>query len=109
NFGAGNPDAIREKSAILRKHCETVGRNFDEIVKSTSLNVFPIDAGDDPRTATERARGPVDWDYFADLVAIGTDAQIADRMAAAIEAGADYLILYVPGVAYDLDLVGRVE
>jgi F420-dependent oxidoreductase-like protein len=109
NFGAGNPETIREKSAILRRHCETVGRDFDEIVKSSNLIVFPIEAGDDPRTATERARGPVDWDSFASQTVIGTDSQIAGRMAAAIEAGADYLILYVPGVAYDLDLVGRVE
>jgi len=109
NIGGGNPDVIRDKLAILRRHCDTAGRDYGDIVKSTNLNVFPIEAGDDPQRATERARGPIDWDTFAGQTVIGTDAQIADRLAAAIEAGADYLILYVPGVAYDLDLVGRVE
>lgn len=109
NIGGGNPDVIRDKLAILRRHCDTAGRDYADIVKSTNLNVFPIEAGDDPQRATERARGPIDWDTFAGQTVIGTDAQIADRLSAAIEAGADYLILYVPGVAYDLDLVGRVE
>ena len=109
NIGGGNPDVIRDKLAILRRHCDTAGRDYGDIVKSTNLNVFPIEAGDDPQRATERARGPIDWDTFAGQTVIGTDAQIADRLSAAIEAGADYLILYVPGVAYDLDLVGRVE
>jgi len=34
---------------------------------------------------------------------------IADKVDAALEAGADYVIFYVPGVAYDLDLLERVE
>lgn len=109
NIGGGNPDVIREKLAILKQHCEDVGRNYDDIIRSTTLNVFPLDAGDDAQRATEKARGGVDWDSFAGQTVIGTDDEIADRMAAAIDAGADYLILYVPGVAYDLDLVRRVE
>ena len=40
---------------------------------------------------------------------IGTEDEIADKVEAALEAGADYVIFYVPGVAYDLDLVDRVE
>ncbi len=109
NIGAGNPTVIADKIAILKQHCETVGRDHNEIIKSTNLNVFPIDAGDDPKAATERARGGVDWDQFASQTVTGTDDEIADRVTAALEAGADYIIFYVPGVAYDLDLVARVE
>ncbi|MDQ1691395.1 MAG: hypothetical protein QOD87_1503, partial [Pseudonocardiales bacterium] len=48
NIGGGDPETIREKAAILKDHCDRLGRNYDDIIKSTSLNIFPIDAGDDP-------------------------------------------------------------
>ena len=110
NVGMGRPEVIREKLDILRRHCDAVGRDYDEIIKSTNMTVFPLDDGADPEQATERARGGVDWATFSQNAAmIGSDSQIADKISVAIEAGADYVILYVPGVAYDLDLVSRVD
>ncbi|ADB35335.1 Luciferase-like monooxygenase [Kribbella flavida DSM 17836] len=109
NIGGGNPELVREKAAVLKAHCDRLGRDYDSIIKSTSMNVFPIDAGDDPRTATAQARGPQDWDKFGQDNLIGTEDEIAAKVEAVLEAGADYVIFYVPGVAYDLDLVDRVE
>ncbi|GAA0580438.1 LLM class F420-dependent oxidoreductase [Kribbella sandramycini] len=109
NIGGGNPEVIREKAAILKGHCDKLGRDYDEIIKSTGINVFPIDKGDDPQAATERARGPIGWDRFAKDNNITTEDEIALKVEAALEAGADYVIFYIPGVAYDLDLVDRVE
>ena len=109
NIGGGNPEVIKEKAAILRGHCETIGRDYDEIIKSTGINAFPIDKGDDPKKATAKALGPMNWEKFSNDNLIGTEDEIADKVEAALEAGADYVIFYVPGVAYDLDLVDRVE
>ena len=109
NFGTGSVDVIQHKLAILRQHCDEVGRDYDEIVKSTSLNVFPIDKGDDPQRATEKALGPMNREKFDNDNLIGTEDEIAAKVDASLEAGADYIIFYVPGVAYDLDLVDRVE
>jgi F420-dependent oxidoreductase-like protein len=109
NIGGGDPETIREKAAILKDHCDRLGRSYDDIIKSTSLNIFPIDAGDDPQRATEKARGGVDWDRFSAQTIIGTEDEIADKVDAALQAGADYMIFYVPGVAHDLDLVARAE
>jgi F420-dependent oxidoreductase-like protein len=109
NIGGGDPETIREKAAILKDHCDRLGRNYDDIIKSTSLNIFPIDAGDDPQRATAKARGGVDWDRFSAQTIIGTEDEIADKVDAALQAGADYMIFYVPGVAHDLDLVARAE
>ncbi|HTZ44676.1 MAG TPA: LLM class F420-dependent oxidoreductase [Jatrophihabitans sp.] len=109
NVGDGDTEVIRRKLDVLRKHCETVGRDYDEIIKSTSLNVFPLAPGEEPRTAAdERVRGGRSWEQFSDGMVIG-DEQIAESIAAVIEAGIDYVLLYVPGVAYDLELVSRVE
>lgn len=108
NFGAGNPESIKEKVALLKGHCDTVGRDYDEITKSTSFNILPIEKGDDPEAALARAHGgPVE--RFTKLGTIGTEDQIALKVEAALEAGADYVIFYVPGVAYDLDLLSRAE
>ena len=109
NIGGGNPEVIREKAAILRDHCQKVGRDYDEIIKSTGLNVFPIDKGDDPQKATEKAVGPMNREKFDNDNFIATEDEIADKVDAALEAGADYVIFYIPGVAYDLDLLERVE
>jgi len=100
---------IKEKCDILREHCRKIGRDYDEIIKSTGLNVFPIDKGDDPQKATEKAVGPMNREKFDNDNFIATEDEIADKVDAALEAGADYVIFYVPGVAYDLDLLERVE
>ncbi|WP_246486750.1 LLM class flavin-dependent oxidoreductase [Kribbella qitaiheensis] len=109
NIGGGNPEVIKEKAAILKGHCDTIGRDYNEIIKSTGINAFPIDKGDDPKRATAKALGPMDWERFSNDNLIGTEDEIANKVEAALEAGADYIIFYVPGVAYDLDLVTRME
>ena len=50
-----------------------------------------------------------DWERFSKDNLIATEDEIAGKVEAALEAGADYIIFYVPGVAYDLDLVTRME
>ena len=101
-----NPDVVRRKLAVLREHCEAVGRNYDDIVKSVTVEVFPISKGDDPERATARARG---YESFRE----GTLVTDADRMVAhlepLIEAGINYFIIYIPGVAYDHEPMLRFE
>lgn len=43
NLGYGNIELIRQKLPILRQHCESLGRDYDAITKSTSLNVHILD------------------------------------------------------------------
>jgi alkanesulfonate monooxygenase SsuD/methylene tetrahydromethanopterin reductase-like flavin-dependent oxidoreductase (luciferase family) len=109
NVGDGRPEVIADKLAILKQHCETVGRDYAEIIKSTSLNVFPIDRGDDPERATAQVRGGVEWEEFSRGTVIGTEDEIAAKVDSVLEAGVDYVLFYVPGVARNLDLVARAE
>jgi F420-dependent oxidoreductase-like protein len=106
NVGGGNPDVIKEKLGILQAHCEREGRNYDEITKSTSFNVYPILPGEDAEAKTVRLRetlGNVAYADFAKGTIVGTVDDISARIQKAIDAGADYGIVYIPGTAYDLD------
>jgi F420-dependent oxidoreductase-like protein len=73
NVGAGDPDTIRHKLEVLRKHCDEQGRDYDQIIKSTSLQIEPS----------------------------ASAAELTDSIGQIQAAGADYVILYVPRVAYD--------
>jgi F420-dependent oxidoreductase-like protein len=79
----GGPDTLRHKYAILREHCEAVGRPFEEIERST-LQSTRLSADGAPRTEAPEAA--------------------AERFAALAEAGAQHVVVGIqnieqPGVA----------
>ena len=73
----GGPDMLRRKYAILREHCETVGRPYDEIERTT-LQGTRLSAGGGPGTETPAAA--------------------AERFAALAEAGAQHVIVGIRNV-----------
>jgi len=85
-FGA--PEAIARKYDILRAHCEAVGRDPDEIERSTLQNIDPIVPGG-------RGRESV--------------AQIVDRIGDLADAGAQHVVLGMPDLSDGgrLELIGR--
>jgi F420-dependent oxidoreductase-like protein len=80
NVGGGDPDLVRQKLAVLRGHCDRLGRDYDSIIKSTNIEL--------------------------DLTKSSADT-IAD-VERVLEAGADYVIFYIPRVAYDHDPLHRL-
>lgn len=105
----GSPDEIRHKFEVLQGHCETVGRNYDEIIRSSNLTVFPLKPGDDPEKATELARRPYGYDYetFARQTIVGTPEQIVERIQPIVDAGVNYVIVSFPRIAYDHEPLHR--
>jgi F420-dependent oxidoreductase-like protein len=103
NVGNGDPATIRQKLAVLRGHCEALGRNYDEISRSTTMNVFVLKPGEDPEQATEKARRAVGMSYgdMARSAVIGTPEQIVERVRSVVDAGANYVIFYMARLAYD--------
>ncbi|GAB2577091.1 LLM class F420-dependent oxidoreductase [Paractinoplanes abujensis] len=73
NVGGGDPEVVRHKLGVLREHCDRLGRDYAAITKSTTIEL----------DLTEST---------ADTIA---------RVERVAEAGADYVIFYVPRVAYD--------
>jgi alkanesulfonate monooxygenase SsuD/methylene tetrahydromethanopterin reductase-like flavin-dependent oxidoreductase (luciferase family) len=85
-FGA--PEAIARKYSILAEHCAAVGRDPDEIERSTLQNV---------RVGPDRAPGTE------------SPAQIVDRLGDLSDAGAQHVIVTVRGLAdpAPLERLGR--
>jgi F420-dependent oxidoreductase-like protein len=105
NVGGGNPEVVRQKLEVLRGHCDKLGTSYDAITKSTSLNVFLLNPGDDPEHATAKARGNVSLEDYRKGTMVATASEVRERINELKEAGADYIITYLPRVAYERERV----
>ena len=103
NFGGGDVEAIRRKLAVLARHCDAEGRDVDAITKSTSILLFPLERRDDLETATASTRELLGLtaEEFTRSFWVGTSEELAERIRPVIDAGIDYIIFYLPRVAYD--------
>jgi F420-dependent oxidoreductase-like protein len=108
NVGGGNPDTCRQKIEVLKRHCDAVGRDFDEITRSTSIEpLILIDKGDDPEKATASFRGQTPWEEYRKRGWIGTADEVVERIRAVIDTGINYFNIYIPRVAYDQTTMRR--
>lgn len=102
NIG-GSPETISRKLSILREHCDRVGRNYHEIIKSSNVNIVLLKPGADIAGATERIRATYGWsvEQLQQAFIVGTGEQVIGRLQALADAGIDYFITYFPQIAYD--------
>ncbi len=111
NF-AGSLEEFDRKSEILRGHCETVGRDFGEITRSSNINTIVGETEGEasdrlaavkarllPHVGQERADA-IERDYLASP-GFGTTEQVAERLAERERHGLGYAIHYFPEAAYD--------
>jgi F420-dependent oxidoreductase-like protein len=97
----GDADTLRHKFAVLRNHCDTMGRNYDEIIRSTALSLYLLGPGEDPQQIPERLRCGLNDEDFNRWFKVGTPDQIAELLQQLIDVGVNYFIVYLPGLAYD--------
>ncbi len=105
NVGGGDLEMVRHKLEVLRAHCEAAGRNYDEITRSTSINVHLLQKGEDPEAATAAARGSKSYEEYARDFWVASPDQVNARLSPVLEAGINYVIVYLPRVAYDQQMV----
>ncbi len=103
NFGAGDLAVIRQKMDVLERHCEALGRNFDEIIKSTQIYLLLLERESDREQAATATREALNLsaEEFDRRFWVGTSEEVAERLRLLVEAGIDYVILYMPRLAYD--------
>lgn len=117
NFG-GDLETFQHKSEILAGHCTDVGRDFDEIVRSTNFNVICEETEADvtakmaefidhytPFLGAERAEKTVKKYFEGGMV--GTPEQLVDKLREWERHGMTYAISYFAGSAYDTSGIER--
>ena len=112
NFG-NSLDEFVHKSNVLSGHCTDVGREFDDIVRTSNFNVICAETvGGVEETlgwvraqltrfvGAERAEKIVQSN-FVDGGTAGTPEQIVETLSSWRDAGMEYAIAYFPDAAYD--------
>lgn len=95
---------LQHKLSILKRHCETVERDYDSI-RRTVLLMCAIGKTEEEayaKTQTLPFRRPIPAEKVPETALVGTPDMIRRRLAAYEEAGAQDIILYLPD-AKDLD------
>lgn len=103
----GDVETIRHKFDVLRQHCVDLGRNYEDIIRSTSINVHLLDGDTDPEQATANARGSTSYAEYSKSFWVGTPEEITARLEPLIDAGVNYVLVYMPRVAYDSTPIAR--
>jgi F420-dependent oxidoreductase-like protein len=99
NFGYANPEVFAAKLDVLKRHCDNLGRDINTITKSTSLFCYLLGPGEDQSKID--VPGGQTREEFEKNVFIGTTEQFVEKIESLRAAGVDYLICYMPNVAYD--------
>ena len=108
----GTLDGFTRKSELLKGHCESVGRDFETIVRSANYNVAigssEAEVADRLKQLEDRLSGYVGaekaagaLDAFRGLPGVGTPEQIIDNLTKLKNEGLGYGIFYFPELAYD--------
>jgi len=96
NFG-GPVEEVQRLCQVLQGHCRTVGRNPDELTRSTSIEPLIIAETEKQASALAERAGVSLEDTIG-----GTPEQCIERIRAYERVGINYLICYFQDVARDL-------
>ncbi len=87
NYPGGTVENYAHKLAVLRQHCEAVGRSYDDIIKTWSPEAIAL-----AETETA-ARQIAEASVFKKDVIVGTPTQVAEELRAFVALGVERLIV----------------
>lgn len=96
-----DPETVRHKLAILKQHCDTVGRDYEEITRSTSVTVHLVESMASAERETAAARGAQSYEEYATQTIVGTPDMVRERLQRYVDVGVQYFIVSIPRNAYD--------
>jgi F420-dependent oxidoreductase-like protein len=98
----GDAETVRHKLDVLRGHCETVGTDYERIVKSSEVHAILGDEAEVARVLGDTARRT---GQDADAVRsqfgpfVGPPEKVAETIQVLVDAGIEYLVVYLPNAA----------
>ncbi len=102
NIG-GDLETLRHKLDVLGGHCESVGRDYETVLKSHSINaIVGMDEAELSRIVADTARRTgMDPEAVRDQAGafIGPPEQVAEAIQGVADAGVEYVIVYQPNMA----------
>jgi alkanesulfonate monooxygenase SsuD/methylene tetrahydromethanopterin reductase-like flavin-dependent oxidoreductase (luciferase family) len=84
----GDPAIVAHKYAVLREHCEQVGRPYEAITRSNDVGI--LIAADDQELAAKKVQ------YGEDFDLVGTPEAIIEGIQRYAEVGSQYLTFHLP-------------
>ncbi|GHO89669.1 LLM class F420-dependent oxidoreductase [Dictyobacter formicarum] len=90
----GDPATLKNKFAVLKAHCESVGRDYQSIYRTSGSYCIIADTDEQALAKASASVRAV----FGDAALIGSPATIRDRIAAYEDAGVQELMLRFPGL-----------
>ncbi len=96
NIEGFDPEVFRHKFDVLRQHCDTVGRNYDDILRTAHVRVGLADNDAEAEEVSRNIRGdrPLD-EYRRSIGLIGKPDYVAENLQKLLDAGVQYLIIYL--------------
>lgn len=86
NFG-GNPDQFAHKVEVLKSHCASVGRDFDDIQLTWSPEVFIRPTEDDVSSSGSRSQWGEPAESWRAGNLVGTPEQVSEKLQAYVDLG----------------------
>jgi F420-dependent oxidoreductase-like protein len=86
NFG-GTPEQFAHKCEVLKQHCKDVGRDYDEIEKTVSGDVFIRETEDELRAEGTRSLWGQPFDEWRAGGFVGTPDEVAEKVQRYVELG----------------------
>ena len=102
NFGGhlDDLDWYRHKFGVIRGHCNAIGRDADELIRSSDVETTLVRPGDDPELLTRRYRRDQALAEYRSHAIVGGPQEIIDAYGRLIDAGVNYIIVSdLPGLA----------
>lgn len=103
------PETVKRKLDVLRGHCESLGRDYESITRSSTLHIFPLAPGEDGEKATlvtQKAVG-ASYDQVRGQIMVDSPAAIARRIEEYLAAGINYIIVNILQAAYEPERLHR--
>lgn len=117
NIGGVDPEVYRHKFSVLKGHCDDLGRDYGSIIKSAEVFTFLQQPGQTGEEVTAKARADVSravgktigYEEFKENKEgytgypprfVGTPEEAIALYNRLIEAGVDYIIVYLNDVAH---------